>query len=204
MRTSLLLVLILMSGLGDRESRRFTYAREQGRDDSCGLQALACFLELYWGMPAGEDELYADLVSALAARGGGARDPGLRSVSLGELRLILEGRGFFAEAYRMGFEGLLKAGAAYAPLIIHYDRPQGHFVVLVAALADGVVVADPSSGLLFLPRRDFEARWSGAVLLARLPGREPDGRIMDSAVAAALGPAALLREAAALARRLRL
>lgn len=203
MGTSLLLVLILMSGMGDRESRRFAYAREQDRDDSCGLQALACFLELYWDLPAGEDELFADLVSALAERGDGARDPGPRSVSLGELCLILEGRGFFAEAYRMGFEGLVKAGAAYAPLILHYDRPQGHFVVLVGALADGVVVADPASGLLFLPRKDFEARWSGAVLFARLPGREPDGRIMDSAMAAALGPAALLRGTAALARRLR-
>ena len=203
MRTGLLLVLILMSGMTDRETRRFTYAREQGRDDSCGLQALACFLELYWGMPAGEDELFADLVSALEARDGGSRDPGLRSVSLGELRLILEARGFVAEAYRMGFGGLVKAGAAYAPLLIHYDRPQGHFVVLVGTLADGVVVADPASGLLFLPRRDFEARWSGAVLLARLPGREPDGRLMDSALAAALDPAVLLRETAALARRLR-
>jgi len=203
MRTSLLLVLILMSGITDRESRCFAYAREQGRDDSCGLQALACFLDLYWDMPAGEDGLFADLVSALAARGGGARDPGLRSVSLGDLRLILEGRGFAAEAYKMGFEGLVRASATYAPLLIHYDRPRGHFVVLVGALAEGVVVADPASGLLFLTRRDFEARWSGAVLLARLPGREPDGRIMDSALSAALEPATLLRDTAAFARRLR-
>jgi len=201
MRTSLLLVLILMSGMTDGESRRFAFAREQGRDDSCGLQALACFLELYWAIPAGEDELFADLVSALAERGGGPREAGLRSVSLGELRLILEGRGFAAEAYKMGFEALVKASAAYAPLIIHYDRPQGHFVVLVGALSEGVVVADPASGLLYLPRKDFEARWSGAVLFARLPGREPDGGIVDAALAAALAPAVLLRETAALARR---
>ena len=203
MKTSLLLVLILMSGMTDRESRRFAYAREQGRDDSCGLQALACFLELYWGMPAGEEELYSELVSILAGKGSGSGESGVRSVSLGELRLILEGRGFVAEAYKMGFEGLAKAGDAYAPLLIHYDRPEGHFVVLVGVLADGVVVADPASGLLFLPRRDFEARWSGAVLFARLPGREPDGRIMDSALAAALDPAALLGETAAIERRLR-
>lgn len=204
MRTGLFLALILMSGMTDRESRRFAYAREQGRDDSCGLQALACFLELYWGLPAEESELFEDLVSAsVPGEGSGLPRIGSWTVSLRELRLILEGQGFVAEAYRMGFEGLVKASAPYAPLIVHYDRPQGHFAVLVGALADGVVVADPASGLLFLPRQDFESRWSGAVLIARLPGMAPDERAMASAMAAALGPAALLGRTAALARRIR-
>lgn len=203
MRTSLLLVLILLSGMTDREACRFTYAREQGRDDSCGLQALACLLELYWGIPAREDELYADLVSALAREGGGGRETGLRSVSLGELRRILEGRGFVAEAYKMSFEGIVAASEAYAPLLVHYDRPQGHFVVLVGALFEGVVVADPAMGLLFLSRQDFESRWSGAVLLARLPGGEPVAGVVDTAMDAALAPATLLGRTADLARRLR-
>lgn len=202
MRCCLALMLVLLSGMEDRESLRFTYSREQGYDDSCGFQALACFLGLYWRIPVDEEELFS---AFLLAERPGADPPEAgeaRTVSLEDLRIILCDRGFLAEAWEMCYEGLVKACASYAPLLVHYDKPRGHFVVLLGADAGGVIVADPAEGLVFLSSADFGLRWSGNTLLARLPGASPDEGLLAAARAAAAGPMALLRASAMLARRL--
>ncbi len=191
-REFFLAALILVASTQDRESRRFLWSKEQGFDESCGLQALACLLELYWGLPAQELGL--------------ARELGLSpeedlSVSIGDLERLLELRGFSAEAWRVDFGQLPGLAASYAPLVIHYAKPAGHFALLLAADDERLVVADPSAGTIVLRRADFERQWQGTILLARLPGKHADDGTIREAVAEADGQSRLVELAARRATR---
>ncbi len=193
LRAFFLASLILLSGVQDRESLRFRYSWEQGLDDSCGLQALACLLGLYWADPVDEVGL---------ALGLGEGDPRTQAgVSLGDLGRLAASRGYLWEAYELGFGELERAVELYPPILVHYDRPQGHFALVLAlvdkAEADSVlVVADPASGLQVLAREDFLRRWSGHVLLIRKPGASvpspAQAEALEQAIQAALGPVGLL------------
>lgn len=189
MRAFFLASLILLSGIQDRESLRFRYSWEQGLDDSCGLQALACLLSLYWADPVDE----ADLALGLAETGS-RHQPG---VSLGDLGRLAASRGYLSEAYWLEFGELEAAVGLYPPVLVHYDRPQGHFALVLARLdlaeeGRALVVADPASGLQVVGREDFLGRWSGnALLIARpgLPGTPAaPGPALGMAIRAALGP----------------
>jgi ABC-type bacteriocin/lantibiotic exporter with double-glycine peptidase domain len=108
------------------------------------------------------------------------------------MEALLAARGFACAAYALDYGQLEGAAARYAPLVAHYDKPLGHFVLVLTARDGMLVVADPASGLQRLERRDFEARWDGYVLLAARPGAAPRRGVLDAAVASALAPARLL------------
>jgi ABC-type bacteriocin/lantibiotic exporter with double-glycine peptidase domain len=194
--------IILFSGVCDGESLRFAYAWEQGFDDSCGLQCLACFLGLYWATPATEWELAvekAGLAAGPATTAEAGRNRGL-AVSMGDLLALARAHGFTAEAWRTDYGGLIGAARDYAPLIAHYARPIGHFVIILAADADCVAVADPAAGLLSVARQDFTKRWSGAILLATCPGKTPDRSVIAAALSSLRGRRFLLDRQALPAR----
>lgn len=193
LRAFFLASLILLSGIQDRESRRFLFSWEQGLDDSCGLQALACLLSLYWSDPVDEVGL------ALGLGEGGSRTQA--GVSLGDLGRLAASRGYLWEAYQLELAELEAAVDLYPPVLVHYDRPQGHFALVLARATKGevagaFVVADPATGLQVLAREDFLRRWSGKALLLGKP-REAVSPAVPSpalglAVQAALGPMRLL------------
>jgi hypothetical protein len=184
-----LAVLILCSEVQDRESLRFVYSLEQGHDDSCGLQVLACLLDVYWGFPADEEGLADEL------RGIGRRRDGL-TVSFGELSLLLSRRGFIAEAWQMGYEGLAEACRRWAPVIVHLALPEGHFALLLEADEKSTVLADPASGLVVVEREDFQTCWTGMALLVARPGAVPPSATIRAAVESVRGPERLLEKAA--------
>jgi ABC-type bacteriocin/lantibiotic exporter with double-glycine peptidase domain len=199
LRAFVLALLVLISGPESRESLRFTYSWEQGLDDSCGLQALACLLDLYWGDSVGE----ADLVLSLAEGRSGAGREGIAGVSLGDLVFLARGLGYEAEAFELGLEDLGPALARYPPILVHYDKPRGHFALVLAAIArpgcEGLfVLADPASGLQVLGESDFLARWSGYALVLARPGapapQSLDAGSLAAAIQAGMGPWRLLEE----------
>lgn len=157
MRFLLLLPLLLAAPPADKEELRFRWTLEQGYDDSCGLQALACLFSVYWGIPAEEDGLAALL-------GLGAADP--REVSLADLVLLAGVKGFEAGAFMVDFGELARLAVDYAPVLVHYRYPSGHFALVLAADGEKVVVSDPASGFGAMRRGDFESRWDGAIMLA--------------------------------------
>jgi len=186
---ALLLWLSPQGGLEDRETLRFAYSSEQGFDTSCGLSALACLLETYWGREASELELADECF--------GHGEEGDYSVSLAGLKELLVARGFVAAACQMSFAQLAEAAAAYPPVLVHYDAPKGHFALVLAAVEEGVITADPAEGTVILSRGDFEGRWSGYAVLAARPDARPDSKAMEAALAQCLGRDRLLEVAEA-------
>ncbi len=72
--------------------------------------------------------------------------------------------GFTVRAVRGPYEALTSVPL---PTIVHITTNEGfgHFVVLHKANQKNVLVADPSRGMLRLPRREFERQWTGNMLL---------------------------------------
>ncbi len=193
MTIKLLLLLILLNETDDRESLRFLYSTEQGFDTSCGLTTLSCLMERYWLVPADEISLVTEFLFDKIGKGD-------YTVSFADMTAILKARGFVCKAYQMSFEELEKAVGKYAPVIVHYDRPEGHFA-LVLGMRDGMILtADPAEGTIARGRISFESRWSGKVLIAVLPGGTPDTALMAEAETSALGRAALLEHVTLLVR----
>ncbi len=139
-----------------REQARFEYVDEQGWDTSCGYAALGSLLSRYRDLAVDE--------AALLARSSGGQGTGVVSVTLAELARLAVGLGLEVRPWRAAYGRLSDLLAASAPLLVHYDRPQGHFALVLAAGPEGVVTADPARGLELLTRPQFLERWSGVVL----------------------------------------
>lgn len=145
-----------------KEELRFLFASEQGGASSCGLAAIAAFLTAFHGLAATE----ADLALELEGEGGGR-------ISLRELLILLERRGFVAVARRLDLGALGGALLAASPLLLHIQRPKPHFLLLIGMEGGFALVADPSEGLVFIPEEEVSARWSGAIVAA-LPAQGPE------------------------------
>jgi uncharacterized protein len=144
--------------LQPKEDIRFAYVREQGYDRSCGYAAAASLLSLYWGLAVDE----AGLIERI--EGAGADQAGL-SVSFEELARLFAGLGFSVKGVLMTWAQLEAALERYAPIIVHYSRPDSHFALAAYASGDWIVILDPASGCELLSRDQFASRWSGAALL---------------------------------------
>jgi uncharacterized protein len=187
--------LALLLGLDQpvsKEDLRFRYVMEQGLDESCGMAVVASALSLYWGVPVAEAELLAELPSGSIEEGRGEG-----KVSLAAMAAAFEARGVSARGFRLdwaGLEAVLARG--YAPLVVHYDRPDTHFALLLGISGGTAAVADPARGLEALDRADFEQRYSGAALALASRSRRLDPLVVQSAAAAVLGKQAALERAA--------
>jgi predicted double-glycine peptidase len=192
MLETLLSLLLALGEVRDRESLRFLYCSEQLCDSSCGLAALSSLMGIYWGFPVDEYTLAIETFGARASEGD-------YRVSFGDLKRLLELHGFAARAYGMDLDQL-RAAMRYAPLVAHYDRPDGHFVLILSFEGETVVTADPAEGVVARGMDAFLARWSGKVLLAARPGSVARPEQMARAKAAALGRASLLEDEGARSR----
>lgn len=185
----LFLLLFLLSETTDRESLRFEYSIEQGFDTSCGLTTLSCLMDRYWGIPANEVSLARDFFAEKIVGGD-------LTVSFADMAGILKAKGFSCKAYQMNFGQLEKAVAKYAPIIVHYDRPEGHFALVLAVRDGSVLTADPAEGTISREQAAFESLWSGNVMLAALPGRAVNIELIEEAKRSVWGRGELLERAA--------
>ena len=165
-----------------KEDLRFRFALEQGFDESCGFAAVASALGLYWGDEVSEGEL----VDALF----GDRDE-IRSISLADMKRMAESRGFSVVGLCPEWEDLQAILDSYAPVLVHYAKPTGHFALLFSAREGRAVTADPARGLECLSREQFRARWSGAILVLASADRNRRVDFALEAVRTAEGRAAL-------------
>jgi len=109
---------------------------------------------------------------------------------------ILKAKGFSCKAYQMNFGQLEKAVARYAPIIVHYDRPEGHFALVLAIQDGSVLTADPAEGTISKEKATFESLWSGNVMLAALPGRAVNLELIEEAKRSVWGRGEFLERAA--------
>jgi len=176
----------LVAAIRSREELRFEAVDEQGWDASCGFAALASLLKRYRGVSTTE----ATLLGLSEARGGS-----VVKVSLAELSRLAQGLGVPTRAWRMDWDHLVEANLAL-PVLVHYDRPRGHFALVLRVGPLGVVTADPARGLELLTRQQFADRWSGVVMEVGDPAQVRQGAAaVDRAVNAARGRATLVDRA---------
>jgi uncharacterized protein len=173
--------------LRSKESLRFAFVQEQGFDRSCGYSAAASLLGLYWDLPVDE----ADLISRYAENE--AQEDQL-GVSFAGLARIFQDYGFSVKALRMDWDQLCAALDRFAPIVIHYERPDRHFALALRAREGWIILLDPALGCELLDRERFMRRWSGAALLAASSSATRDDPRMAEAESAAWGRLSLLEK----------
>lgn len=185
---SLFGIVLALAQVQDSETLRFAYSSEQGFDTSCGLSTLSCLMHTYWDEPVNEGSLAQELFTSKEAL--------LEyTISFADMTKLLKGHGFVCAAYKMNYEQLSAAVAKYAPVILHYDKPLGHFALALATNERGIVTADPAEGTVAMEKERFISKWSGYVLLAALPSRKLNDAALGAAVESVLGRERLLDRA---------
>jgi Predicted double-glycine peptidase len=154
-----------------KEELRFSLVSEQGFDRSCGYSAASSLLTLYWNIQIGESELIGKYAP-------GSKNDGPLSVNFETLARIFADYGFDVKGVRMSYPQLAAALEKYAPILVHYDRPDKHFALAMGAKGDWIITLDPALGCELQTRGQFLERWSGAALLvdSKKASRD-DGRI---------------------------
>jgi uncharacterized protein len=170
--------LFVPDGIRPREALRFAHIREQGFDRSCGYSVLASLLSIYWGIAASELELVDRYAADDIASG-------KLGVSFEGLAKILADYGFSSKGVRMTWDQLSVALESFAPIIVHYDRPDRHFALALSARKGWIILMDPALGCELLSEAQFMARWSGAALLAVSSSATRDDGLIEEAVRAA-------------------
>jgi len=146
------------------EALRFEYVQEQGLDTSCGLACAATLLSRYYNIAVSEAMLIAGI----------AEGKGQYGASMADLSALLAAHGVQAKGFKFTYTELEAACAkGFAPIIVHYDRPELHWALLLWVEKGFVVVSDPARGTELLSAAQFAQRWSGAALLSARPSAGP-------------------------------
>ncbi|MFH2113427.1 MAG: cysteine peptidase family C39 domain-containing protein [Spirochaetota bacterium] len=184
-----LALILAMDQPVPKENLRFIYVMEQGMDASCGMATVASALSLYWQVPVQEAELLAGLVGQDGTVDGQSDG----TVNLASMAEAFEASGVSARAFRLDWDGLEDILArGYAPLVVHYDRPDPHFALLLGISGDMAVLADPARGLDTLGRAGFDKRYSGVAMALASRSLRPDTQLLEAAIQAATGRRAML------------
>lgn len=186
-----LLLATLLSVVMSKETLRFDAVAEQEYRDSCGYSAVGTLLGIYWRLPFSESTLLE--TDAEKTGVAGETESAGRSLTVAGMLALIRGADLLTEAFRLTEEELQTAARDFAPVVVHFAKPQKHYALLLAAEPEQVILADPSRGLIALSRRRFLKLWSGvAVLATDSEGHTPDGATLDRAVAVIQGRTRLL------------
>jgi len=161
-----ILTILTLAAIIDGESQRFFAVREQSSDGGCGAASLSSLIALYCGLESSEERVLAAVAGARRPVADKVPYSEVMRTSIADLAAAAEAAGLRVRCRRMSLAELGKALAAgYAPLIVHYDRPDPHFALLLGEAEGLYALADPARGLEALEASEFRARWSGAVLV---------------------------------------
>ncbi len=169
------------------ESLKFTGVHEQGADRSCGLSVLSSILNLYLGHNTDENTLISRFQSSLQEN---------EELSLQQMMNIFSAYGYVSKTYRTDIVNLIKAVKLYAPVIVHYKKPDLHFAIVLYADDKCFVTADPVSGIEVQTVTAFQKRWSNIMLLIKMPKDKLNKNLLNDTVKRALEKAELMERRA--------
>lgn len=169
------------------EYLRFLHVHEQGADESCGLSVVSSILNLYLNHDVSEIDLVSELSEELQIS---------RRLTMAHMMKIFESYGYETKAYKIDIENFIKAVQKYAPVIVHYDKPELHFVFVLKACQNYVVVADPVLGVEMQTMEDFQKKWSKTILLIQMPEDTLNKTMIKSAIETAIQKHSLLERVA--------
>jgi ABC-type bacteriocin/lantibiotic exporter with double-glycine peptidase domain len=167
-------LLILMTTVISQEDLRFTYVHKQGFDTSCGIATIATLLSEYWNIPVKEEGLFEDMAGSETA---------VYTINFFAMSEYLDKHDILTRAFRMNWDELIDTlGQGFAPIIIHYDRPEQHFALLLHIEGENAIVADPAKGLEFINKEQFTKKFSGNVLLAASRTQQKNDGYLQQAI----------------------
>ena len=176
-----------ISQIKSLESLKFTGVHEQGADRSCGLSVVSSILNLYLGHNTDENTLISRFQSSLQEN---------EELSLQQIMNIFSAYGYLSKTYRADVANLIKAVDLYAPVIVHYEKPDLHFAFVLYADDKCLVTADPVSGIEVQTVTAFQKRWSNIMLLIQMPKDKLNKNLLNDTVKRALEKAELMERRA--------
>jgi ABC-type bacteriocin/lantibiotic exporter with double-glycine peptidase domain len=174
-----LLFTLLATMLFSEEDLRFTHIYKQGYDTSCGVAVTASLLNTYWHIPISEADLYQDLILDQAQE-----EAATYTVSMRAIGEYLKTQGIQSRAYKMDWETLEDSlSKGYGPILIHYEKPDPHFALLVHVEGWYGFVGDPARGFVLVDKGEFMKHYSGNVLLTASREASKDTGAVEGVIA---------------------
>lgn len=84
------------------------------------------------------------------------------------IQQILSRAGMKAVVLKLTKTELEEAVRQFTSIILHFNRPSGHYVQLRTAGGWGAIISDPAEGTVWISSRQLEQRWSGVAICADL------------------------------------
>ncbi|MFO0389529.1 MAG: C39 family peptidase [Alphaproteobacteria bacterium] len=138
--------------------RRYVKVVRQKYDFSCGSAALATLLTYHYDHPISEIEALESMIQH-----GDAEKIKREGFSLLDMKQYLNAIGYEAEGFR---ESLDKLAKVKIPAIVLINKKNYlHFVVIKGVDKNRVSVGDPTLGLVFYDRKEFESMWNGILFV---------------------------------------
>jgi uncharacterized protein len=163
----LLFLLLGFSNAQYSANERSQFVIRQTNWFTCGPAALATVLDQFASIPSTEKEIVELAIPFLVKKPNakGELEAGFSALSL---KKAAEAKGVSIKGFRYDISQVAQYfdGGGF-PLIAHVQKPQAHFVVLIAKVKNYFVIGDPSWGRKILSIADFvnEKNFSGVVLL---------------------------------------
>jgi len=144
----------------------------QTTDFSCGAAAVACLLQMFYGIPATESDILQWAETQMFNRG---QEPGLmHGLTAYDLKTASEAYGLPMAGYELThtqLEDYFQRGGL--PLIAHVTQPQLHYLVVIGMTTDHVLLSDPAWGRCIAPLHELaDVRAMSGVFLVPLPNAE--------------------------------
>jgi predicted double-glycine peptidase len=174
------LFTLLTTMMLSEEDLRFTHVYKQGYDTSCGVAVTASLLNTYWSIPIAEADLYQSLILDQTSED---EEAVTYTVNLLIIAEYLKTQGIQSRSYKMDWETLedsLKKG--YGPVLVHYEKPDPHFALLLHMEGGYAFVADPARGFGLVDRRWFMQNYSGNALLTASRDASKDTEALERVV----------------------
>ena len=183
-----MLEVVLFHLITNAQILKYESVHRQRFDSSCGFAAVSSLLSYYYGFPVTEPLVISNYFTLQAGTSdvkvflsNAITGTNIYALSLADISDILTEYGVQNKAYKMSFDELRKIIEKYAPVLVHYDRPQTHFLLLTSVDSDEWVTAlDPARGLEWISREEFISRWSGVVLLTICPNKPPNRQTIEN------------------------
>ena len=140
--------------------RKYQNVVRQQYDFSCGSAALATLLTYHYGRPTSETEAFRAMWEV-----GDQKRIREMGFSLLEMKRYLESTGLKADGFVLTLDRIQEIGVPGIALV--EVRGYKHFVVVKGITEEVVLIGDPSSGVISLPRNVFAERWDGPILFIR-------------------------------------
>lgn len=148
---------------------RFRRIIGQSSTVNCGPASLGTILDRFFQVPTTQKELVDLILGYIEERTNveGRVELGGEGVSMLDLKRASQAKGVPARGYRLPRDKLLfLLHSLKLPLLLHFERPDDHFVVALGGeeRAKMVIIADPSWGIKTIQLYDLKERWDGLLL----------------------------------------